>query len=292
MKINIIAISLYVLVGSGCASVDKSKIDNLNDGQIIKLGHAGMGFESVINPFNPYPPNGITSLTKAMELGADGVEVDLQMTKDGVLILFHDLHLEESTDIIGCIQDRNWAEIENASFKIGAFFDLFHDDKILRLDSLLAGFQKMDNHPYIHFDMRAYNPCNTENQYEHSDKMCDILVHMLDAYNVPAEKMLLISTSKKVLAYLQSLDSNYPISFEETSDFNAGLATVNELGLTSLTIKRKLLTTELVAKAHAQNIEVVTFGGKSRSGTAQIIGLNPEAVHTNNIEAMVDLLAD
>lgn len=43
----------------GCASVDTAEIDNLNDDQILILGHAGMGFTSVVNPFNPYPPNGL-----------------------------------------------------------------------------------------------------------------------------------------------------------------------------------------------------------------------------------------
>lgn len=281
-----------VLLFSGCGSVDTDAIDNLNNGKILKLGHAGLGFESVINPFNPYPPNGYTALKKAMDYGADGVEVDVQMTKDSVLVLFHDLELGETTDMVGCIQEKTWSEIQEGHYELGFFYDLFQSDKIMRLDSLLSWFQTFEEFPYIHFDMRIYNTCNEAKPYAYNGNMAPVLLSLLQEYKVPTNKVLIISTTVEFLEYLQELQSPYPLSYEETGDFDKGLKAVLDLGITSMTIKPKLITAKDVARAHKQNIEIVTFGGKSRSGTAGLVELNPDVIHTNNIRALVDLLGE
>ncbi len=287
-RVNKVLFSLLcALTLFSCATVDTDEIDNLNNGKILKLGHAGLGFTSPINPFNPYPTNGITALKKALEYGADGVEVDLQMTKDSILVLYHDLKLEGSTNLEGCIQEKTWSEIEDAQYELGFFYDLFHSDKIVRLDSLLLRFQALDNFPYIHFDTRIYNMC-AENTY--STRMAPVLIRLLSQYQIPINKVLIISSTLPFLKHLQSIDNPYKISYEETEDFDKGLNNVLELGITSITIKPKLLTKEKVAEAHKNYIEIVTFGAKSRSGNAQLIRLNPDAIQSNNVKVLIDLL--
>lgn len=49
------------------------------------------------------PENTIPSLLEAVALGADGVEFDVQVTRDGVLVLMHDLTLDRTTDGAGAI---------------------------------------------------------------------------------------------------------------------------------------------------------------------------------------------
>ncbi len=283
------ALALCVIFSS-CSSVDTDAIDNLHNGKILKLGHAGLGFTSLVNPFNPYPTNGITALKKAMDYGADGVEVDVQMTKDSVIVLFHDLTMEESTSLKGCIQEKNWSEIKDTPYELGGIYDLFQSDKIMRLDSLLSWFQNMEEYPHIHFDTRIYNTCNKSEPYAYNGSLGPQLVKVLDEYNVPTDKVLIISTTKKFLEYLQEIQTQYLLSYEETDDFDKGLETVLDLGITSMTIKPKLLTSEKVAIAHKNNIQIVTFGAKSRSGTASLIELNPDVIHSNNIRALIDLL--
>src|SRR3954467_4348242 len=45
------------------------------------------------------PEHTIAAYTKALEQGADFVEQDLAVTKDGVLVCIHDLTLERTTDV-------------------------------------------------------------------------------------------------------------------------------------------------------------------------------------------------
>lgn len=45
------------------------------------------------------PKNDICFLQRAIEEGADFIETDILSSKDGVLICFHDVTLDETTDI-------------------------------------------------------------------------------------------------------------------------------------------------------------------------------------------------
>lgn len=57
------------------------------------------------------PENTLEAYAAAMDHGADGCEVDLRRTADGVLVLFHDEGLERMTDALGRIDQYNYAEL-------------------------------------------------------------------------------------------------------------------------------------------------------------------------------------
>ena len=54
------------------------------------------------------PENTLPALHAAVEAGADGVEIDLQITKDGVVVLFHDPELDRTTNCTGPISEYNY----------------------------------------------------------------------------------------------------------------------------------------------------------------------------------------
>ena len=62
------------------------------DGYPLVVGHRGS--------LGHFPEHTIAGYTDAWLMGADYVELDLQMTKDGVLIANHDQCLKDSTDAI------------------------------------------------------------------------------------------------------------------------------------------------------------------------------------------------
>ena len=96
MKVAVtIGFALFLCVAAGCKKA-VGPIDNLFGGQIRVIGHAGIGFESVLTPF---PSNSLGSIRRVIEgYNADGVEVDVQITKDSVPVLAHDQQLEVMTD--------------------------------------------------------------------------------------------------------------------------------------------------------------------------------------------------
>ncbi len=56
--------------------------------------------------------NTIHRFEEAYQYGADIVEMDLQITKDGVIIVYHDNYLERFTNCTGLVVDKTWAEIQ------------------------------------------------------------------------------------------------------------------------------------------------------------------------------------
>lgn len=60
------------------------------------------------------PPNTLEALQLADAMGADVLEIDLQITKDGVLVLHHDDTLDRITDMKGPIAAKTWAELQKA----------------------------------------------------------------------------------------------------------------------------------------------------------------------------------
>lgn len=58
-----------------------------------------------------YPENTLTGLQAALALGAGYVEVDIQLTRDGVPVLFHDRELSRLCQREGAIHDYDWCEV-------------------------------------------------------------------------------------------------------------------------------------------------------------------------------------
>jgi glycerophosphoryl diester phosphodiesterase len=61
---------------------------------------------------NPYIENTLPSLFRAVRLGADALNVQVQQTRDGQMVLFHDANLECRTDGHGAIRDHTLAELK------------------------------------------------------------------------------------------------------------------------------------------------------------------------------------
>ena len=77
--------------------------------KLVVLGHAGSGFYTPISPFNFRPPSSWRGIRRALLRGADGVEIDLQMSRDSVVILYHDQRLQDGTTGTGCVSERTAA---------------------------------------------------------------------------------------------------------------------------------------------------------------------------------------
>ncbi len=76
-----------------------------------------------------WPENTLSSFYAGIDMGADGVETDIQRTKDGVLVIFHDPTMERTTGQPGKIQDYTYDELTK-------FF--VHNEKYGRKDKIIT----------------------------------------------------------------------------------------------------------------------------------------------------------
>lgn len=58
------------------------------------------------------PENTMPAFVKACEMGADGVELDVQLTKDGKIVVIHDETLERVSDGTGFVKDYTLEELK------------------------------------------------------------------------------------------------------------------------------------------------------------------------------------
>jgi len=79
----------------------------------LNFAHRGASYEA--------PENTLAAFLLAAELGADGVELDVQLSKDGEIVVIHDFDLESSTNGSGPVRERTLSELKDLD--AGAWFD-------------------------------------------------------------------------------------------------------------------------------------------------------------------------
>ena len=58
-----------------------------------------------------YPENTMLAFEKAAETGCDGIELDVQLTKDGKLVVIHDESVDRTTTGTGKVKDFTYDEL-------------------------------------------------------------------------------------------------------------------------------------------------------------------------------------
>ncbi len=67
------------------------------------------------------PENTLPAFERALEVGAAEVELDVQLSRDDVLVLFHDRTLDRKTNLTGRVRDHAADALRGAD--IGSWFD-------------------------------------------------------------------------------------------------------------------------------------------------------------------------
>jgi glycerophosphoryl diester phosphodiesterase len=166
---------LLALVAFGCS---KSKQYDT----VRIYGHAGTGLENIASVFHD---NTIEAVDLALSMqGCNGVEVDVHLSADGDLWLYHDAELESETNLTGCIPDAS-----NAVLSTGKYSSL-HQEKIARLSEIDTNHLQGKE---IVLDLRHYNECLGE--FVNVTQIIDCLVDM--GYSSPKGFTVLVNVSRK-----------------------------------------------------------------------------------------------
>lgn len=100
----------------------------MRQGRVLIIAHRGASAEA--------PENTAAAIRRALALGADMVELDVQLTKDRRLVIFHDARLERTTTGRGPLAQRTYRDI--ARLDCGSwFFPRFAGERILLVSQAL-----------------------------------------------------------------------------------------------------------------------------------------------------------
>lgn len=95
---------------------------------LIITGHRGAGGLA--------PENTLASIQLALDLGVDRIEIDVQQTKDNVIIVLHDRTLRRTTDGFGFVKNIDYADLLKYSAGI-KFNKVYADEKIPTLEQVI-----------------------------------------------------------------------------------------------------------------------------------------------------------
>lgn len=101
-----------------------------------------------------YPENTLAAFKKAVELGADGVEFDVQLTKDGEVVVIHDELIDRTMSGSGLVKDYTLPELRQMS--AGEFFS--PDFKAEKIPTLAEVLEVVKNLEVINIELKNYLP--------------------------------------------------------------------------------------------------------------------------------------
>lgn len=250
------------------------------------IGHAGSGFLYPIHPFNPLPSNSKASFVKALETNrADGIEVDLQMSKDGQLIVFHDPNLEMVDGISGCISEHTADEIVGKPYRAGLFYDLFQEEKVLSFEEFLQWFTLRYPDRSLHLDVKNFDDCLRPGA-KRSEAMAEEILRLLLDYQPSLNRLQIGSSDKALLLSLKGLAPQLNLMLDVGKDKEGDILWASRQRMSGIVIGHRQVTAQLVKSARQAGLKVVIFGGKSKGTIRKLVALQPDAIQVNNVKAL------
>ncbi len=102
------------------------------------------------------PENTLAAFRVALELGADGVELDVQLSRDGAAIVCHNFTVDETTDGHGLIRDMSLAELR--ALDAGSWFGPeFAGERIPTLQEVI---DLIGDRALLDVEMKTVSPCS------------------------------------------------------------------------------------------------------------------------------------
>lgn len=206
------------------------------------VGHAGMGSDP------ERMPNSTEAVMSALVLGVQGVELDVQMSADGVLVAFHDKALETSTSCTGIVNLLPWQSLQECERK-------FRGAGVVRLDSLLVLAAAHSPNADFTLDCKLFA---AGDWWSYLETYTDALLQL---EQIPALKgrLLVECQVDPFLQLLGTKQSRIP-RFRYTRNAEETIPLALEYGYTGITMHYARITREQVALAKGVGLEVTLFG--------------------------------
>lgn len=90
-----------------------------------------------------YPENTIPAMEKAVKLGADMIEFDLRLTKDGIPVVLHDPTIDRTSNGKGVPADYTFEELRKFNFSYRGGVPVYSELAIPAFEEILAEFRDL-----------------------------------------------------------------------------------------------------------------------------------------------------
>lgn len=187
------------------------------------------------------PENTLSAFYAGVNMGANGIETDIQRTKDGVLVLFHDDTLKRVTGAEGGIGDYTYEELLRFTVHNKAC-DRF--DKIPTLETFLTYFGWRDLTFAIELKM---------------DGVAEQTIDLLEQFGV-REKVILTSFNPDSIRAAKAYNPRYRVGYLFTENEQDPVGVLRAMGGEEICPEAHTMTPEQTASWHEMGFNVRAWG--------------------------------
>ena len=213
------------------------------------------------------PENTLPAFELALEQGADGFELDVQLTRDDAVVVIHDETLERTTDGTGWVADHSLEQLRALDASAGR--ERFGGVLIPTLDEVLALAKQSGATVNIELknDRMAYRGLE--------ERVLEIV-----AEAELADQVILSSFNHYSQARLREL-TTIPLGALYNDSLYRPWRYVMNLGVQAIHPAFKAVNGKLVAKSHAAGLKVHTWTVNAPDDIARMVAIGVDAVITN-----------
>lgn len=236
-------------------------------GRPLVVGHRGaMGYR---------PENTLASYAHALELGADLIELDVHLTRDGALAVIHDETLDRTTDGQGLVRDHTLAELK--ALDAGAWFGdgRYAGQRIPSLDEVLAWARE-------HGTLVDIEVKNGPIYYAGIEQA---LVEALDRAGM-AERAIVIAFDHAVVQRVRALDDRIATGVLYAARPVDPLALARAADADALLPHWAYVTPEDVRAAHAAGLGVAPWVSSDPQVLTYLVRCGVDAIGTNHPDVL------
>jgi glycerophosphoryl diester phosphodiesterase len=231
-----------------------------------------------------YPENTMPAYHKAVELGAEMIECDVNITRDGTLVMMHDATLDRTTNGTGRVNAATWDEIQRLD--AGAKFDArFAGTRIPSTRDMLNFLRAAGI--YGCFEIKGGN---VETAKQIASALIDLFVEMnaLETNFISSYYHEAMALAKNKVPELQLAPERLPD--DAPPDPPEALRQARALGANVLQYQVTVLVPEVVQLLHDNDIALWSWTTNTEQDLAYSIELGADAVMGDDVETMLRVL--
>lgn len=244
-------------------------------GKVFNIAHRGLSCK--------YPDNTLVAFRKAVEAGADFIELDVQTSRDGHVVVFHDTTVDEMTDGVGAVHDLTLDELKRLDPKCRFLPDVRGE----RIPTLRETFEALKATPMkFCVEIKGRDEAAAEETLTHALRLIETC-GVLDRCVLTSFKPEDLRLARSLLPVLPSaLDPDDKTAFTPRE-----LCTqVLSAGANILSLRHDYLTAELVDEVHAHGIPIWVWTVNEEQDMRRAIEAGADAIMTDDPERLRDVL--
>ena len=211
-----------------------------------------------------YPENTLSSFYAGVEMGANGIENDIQRTKDGVLVVFHDDTIDRVTDGSGKVSDYTYRELLRFTVK-NEKYNRF--DKIMTFEEFLKYFAWRDL--TLAIELKQFG-------------IAKDVIDMIDDYGA-RDKCIITSFKYEELVAAREYDKDFRLGFLYSGATDADrIEKLKAINATQACPKATALTPEELKLIHENGFECRGWGIANTEIMANAVEMGIDAGMTVN----------